>query len=454
MAAKQEQYGITNWRINREPIDAETVHLTYSDMQNKLVPNSIGIIPGAFYGGLITSVTSDSNDAYNGPWYISVNKQNRVSYLAERIPLRSEIDFELYSVLDKPKYTKPEITVQFLSATNGIDLTTVSKAPVIYEDIEVMSSFTPGIKINWPTRTLDNENGTRAYDAVCNPSKPNELLGYSYGVAYNSADQNSGISFWCRGVGKTASYNLNTITRFPKSKVTTEGEYIVFNNIKISYLPASYMYYPQLYNNGRYEFSDGEGETSWFGKGVYIPDTTKYIVNAKWKYYWGFTDKVPENEQQLKSKKSGFLNNSDLTNGTITSTVVGEYYNCKSFWVAFPPEFALAPLTDDIRIQLEQSDGICFDLVSETQKMKLKKMVIHLGDNSTIKEYNVAFFEFECPIGNKSAIISFKIIPIKEVNFVYNINIENGVNVFTESGDNIVIKETSNGPIYDDDIFS
>ena len=95
MAAKQEQYGITNWRINREPIDAETVHLTYSDVQNKLVPNSTGIIPGAFYGGLITSVTSDSNDAYNGPWYISVN-QDKVSYLAERIPLRSEIDFELY----------------------------------------------------------------------------------------------------------------------------------------------------------------------------------------------------------------------------------------------------------------------------------------------------------------------------------------------------------------------
>ena len=407
MGAKQEQYGISNWRINREPIDAETVHLAYSDMQNKLVPNSTGIIPGAFYGGLITSVTNDNNNAYNGPWYISVNKQNRVSYLAERIPVRSEIDFELYSVLEKPKYTKPEMTVQFLSATNGTDLTTVSEAPVIYEDIEVMSSFIPGIKINWPTRTADNENGTRAYDKVCNPSKPNELLGYSYGIAPN------GISFDCLGVHKTVYYNIDEDNpiQFTSYKVIEEGEYVVFDNLQISYLPASYMYYPQFYNNGRYEFSYGEGDTKWFGKGVYVPSTTKYVVNAKWKYYWGLSDKVPENEEQLKSKNSGFLNNSTLPDGTITSTLVGEDYKCKSFWIAFPTEFRSAPLQNGLRIQLELSDGTFFDLVSETQQVQSKTMYIHFGDNSLNKKYTVEFITFEWPIGNKSAIISFKIIP-------------------------------------------
>ena len=455
--ANTQQYGIKNWRIYREPIDGETVHLSYKDIKDRLITNTTGdgTTLGTFYGGLITSVTSDSNKTYNGPWYISYNIENRrVSYLAERIPVRSEIDFELYSVLEKPKYTKPEITVQFLSATNGVGLTTVSKAPVIYEDIEVMSSFTPGIKINWPERTSDNKNGTRAYDAVCNPSKPKELLGYSYGVAYNSGDANSGISFWCRGIGKTASYNLNTIISFPKSKVTTEGEYVIFDNLQISYLPASYMYYPQFYDRGRFEISYGEGETAWFGNGIYIPDTVKYVINVRWKYYWGLSDKAPENEQQLKSKKSGLLNNSNFENGTTTSTLVGEDYNCKSFWIAFPPEFALVSFTNDIRIQLEQPDGTCFDLISETQNMKLKKMNVHLGDNITIKEYNVAFFDFEWPIGNKSAIISFRIVPAEEANTIYKINFEDESHILTQSEDNVLRTESSNNVIYGEDVLS
>lgn len=447
--ANTQQYGIKNWRIYREPIDGETVHLSYQDIKDRLITNNTGdgTTLGTFYGGLITSVTSDSNDAYNGPWYISYDiTNNRVSYLAERIPVRSEIDEELYSVLARPQYTKPEMTVQFLSATNGIDFTAVSKAQAIYEDVEVMSYFTPALKINWPTRTLDNENGTRAYDAVCKPSKPNELLGYSYGVAPN------GISFDCLGVHKTA-YAIDTVISLPRSQVKTEGEYVVFDNLQVSYLPASYMYYPQFYNRGRFEFSYGEGKTAWFGKGIYTPNTTKYVVNARWKYYWGLSEEVPQTEEQLKSKKSGLLNSSSFANGTTTSTLVGEDYNCKSFWVAFPPEFALVSFTNDIRIQLEQPDGTCFDLVSETQKMKLKKMNVHLGDNLTIKEYNVAFFNFEWPIGNKSAIISFRIVPAEEVKIVFNMNLEDGTQILTEYEDATLRTESSNNIIYDDYIF-
>ena len=447
--ANTQQYGIKNWRIYREPIDGEAVHLSYQDIKDRLITNEAGdgTTLGTFYGGLITSVTSDSNDTYNGPWYISYDIiDNRVSYSADRIPVRSEVDYELYSVLARPKYTKPKMTVQFLSATNGIDLTPISKAPAIYEDIEVMTYFTPAFKINWPARTLENENGTRAYDAVCEPSKPNELLGYSYGVATN------GISFDCLGVHNTA-YAIDSVILLPQSQATTEGEYVVFDNLQVSYLPSSYMYYPQFYDRGRFEFSYGEGKNAWFGEGIYIPDTVKYVVNARWKYYWGLSDEVPENEEQLKSKKSGLLNSSNFANGTTTSTLVGKDCNCKSFWIAFPPEFALVSFTNDIRIQLEQPDGTCFDLVSETQKMKLKKMTVHLGDNSTIKEYNVAFFNFEWPIGNKSAIISFRIVPAEEVKIVNIMNLENEVNILTESEDNILRTESSNNVIYDDDVF-
>ena len=67
MGKKQE------WRIYREPIDGEAVHLSYQEIKDKLITNENGdgTTLGTFYGGLITSVTSDSNDTYNGPWYIS-----------------------------------------------------------------------------------------------------------------------------------------------------------------------------------------------------------------------------------------------------------------------------------------------------------------------------------------------------------------------------------------------
>ena len=81
-------------------------------------------------------------------------------------------------------------------------------------------------------------------------------------------------------------------------------------------------------------------------------------------------------------------------------------------------------------------------------------MTVHLGDNYTIKEYNVAFFNFEWPIGNKSAIISFRIVPAEEVKIVYNMNFEDGVHILTESEDNILRTESSNNVIYDDDVFS
>ena len=71
--ANTQQYGIKNWRIYREPIDGEAVHLSYQEIKDKLITNENGdgTTLGTFYGGLITSVTSDSNDTYNGPWYIS-----------------------------------------------------------------------------------------------------------------------------------------------------------------------------------------------------------------------------------------------------------------------------------------------------------------------------------------------------------------------------------------------
>lgn len=447
--ANTQQYGIKNWRIYREPIDGEAVHLTYQEIKDRLITNEAGdgTTLGTFYGGLITSVTSDANAAYNGPWYISYNvhfdaekNKNVVSYSAERIPLKSEIDRILYAILDRPKYTKPKITVQFLSAVNG-EYTTVSQAQTISEDVEIMSSFTPALKINWPARTEDNENGTRAENGIGTPDKPNYLLGYSYGVDENAG----GILYNYLGSSYTA-YSLDILDhpiQFSTYKVTAEGEYVIFDDLKISYLEASYMYYPQLCNIGSYEISYGEGNTMWFGKGIYIPDTVKYVVNAKWKYYWGLTDKVPGNEEQLKSKDSGFLNNSNLTGGTITSTKVGEGYNCKSFWIAYPVEYGLANFNGSVKIQVEKPDGTCFDLISISDKHKIqtKTLNVTLPDN-TKKQYIVDFIDDLTPIGNKYAIISFKIVPSGEVEKVTQISLENGSDIMMTEDERIIITES------------
>ena len=70
MAATQVQCGVTNNRINREPIDSESVVYSYSNLADKLSARS-----GFIYGGLITSVINDEEKEKNGPWYISYNKE-------------------------------------------------------------------------------------------------------------------------------------------------------------------------------------------------------------------------------------------------------------------------------------------------------------------------------------------------------------------------------------------
>ena len=41
--ANTQQYGIKNWRIYREPIDGEAVHLSYQDIKDRLITNNTGV---------------------------------------------------------------------------------------------------------------------------------------------------------------------------------------------------------------------------------------------------------------------------------------------------------------------------------------------------------------------------------------------------------------------------
>ena len=96
MAATHIQSGITNHRINREPLDAETINLSYAGMiENIKTGDNGGTIKGAFYKGLVTTVNEDPDSSYNGLWLITgVRDEERgeYAYSAAKIATKEELD--------------------------------------------------------------------------------------------------------------------------------------------------------------------------------------------------------------------------------------------------------------------------------------------------------------------------------------------------------------------------
>ena len=456
--------GIMHQRIYRGPLDGDTVVNSYQDLVDHITPNGKGgTISGKAFAGAIISVVDDVNAAYNAPYYISYTKSGvpgniTISYQAERILTEGEINSYnsymhdeytrcFYELAERPVYTKPEMTVQFKSAING-DLTTIKNVSTIYEDVEIGSYFRSGVQINWPERT-STQIGTRAASAQQDPTKiDNYLLGYSYGV------QQNGITFLNNGSHSTA-YSLNIVNNGSVTYVDTENEYVIYDNISIAYLRSSYMFYPQWYVAKRFEYSYGEGSTAWFGNGTYIPTTTKYVVTGKYRYYYGFTDKLPMNKADLENGDSALLNDTKFKDGTTTSIIVGAGENKRYFYVAFPSMYAMATYDKyGMRIPLQQPDGVIWDMISHRQNMYLKKMNITLGSNRGEDMYNVAFFDFEdAPIGNPAAVISFRVVPEDAIEAIFVISADDGTIICRDEDDMPSRTETSNNMIYDDKVF-
>ena len=418
-------------RGNPEPLDSSMLYNSYSDLKAEIAKNEKSIV----FAGMYTAVEGNSNKD-NGPYYINSNKE------PERILLKSEAESSynityknmlsyvaktnamLYYMLEQPKYTKPNITVQFLSATNESQLTSILNSETIYEDVEIGTYFTSGIQINWPERRLDNENGTRAYDKIGTPDKPNELLGYSYGV-----NGINGISFKFKGVNKTTSTLDDTIP-FGSYYVNSENSITLFSDISISYLESSYMYYPQFYKNKKYDIAHGENDTKWFDKGVCKPKTQQYIVTGKYRYYWGFSNVLPKSKTDLQKGNTGLLNNTSFSNGTTTSCVVGDGYDKTYFYVAFPGNYYdITEYSDNYQILLEQIDGLVFDLIGHNQQMSSVIIPVTLANSTNTEPYKIAYLNFEYPIGNKSSVVSFRISPKQVSNYIYNMSDDNN-NVF------------------------
>ena len=149
-------------RGNPEPLDSSMLYNSYSDLKEEIAKDATSIA----FAGMYTAVESN-NTAYNGPYYIKSNKQ------PERILLKSEATTSynlayktmlsyvaktntwLYYMLEQPKYTKPNISVQFLSAANNSELTAISNYEAIYEDVEIVPELSPAGKAALEIQSID-----------------------------------------------------------------------------------------------------------------------------------------------------------------------------------------------------------------------------------------------------------------------------------------------------------
>ena len=216
------------------------------------------------------------------------------------------------------------------------------------------------------------------------------------------------------------------------------------------------MYYQQLYDIKKYEYSYGEKNTAWFNKGTYISNA-KYVLKGRYRYYYGFSDTVPMSKEDLQKGYTHLLNPTSVETGTMTTMVVRkENSDKKVFWIAYPTNYGIVNFNDEFKIPITQPDGISFDLISGWQNMKRKILTFPLGSNNTdfVRDYYVVYSEMEFPIGNPSATISFKILPDEIIDYIINITFEDSSPWSPEEDiDKVFVKESSNNIIIDDEIW-
>ena len=353
------------------------------------------------------------------------------------------LDIILSSLLTQPKYTRPDIKVQYKLSTGGFSSATSGNYA---ETVELGTYFYPEFRVVWPTRTQSNASGTRAYDAVCDSSKPNYLLGYSYGVVPSEDSSNPGIYISYNDGGGIEStipnacnktlyaYALDTIYRGATSPCYILGEttYTLFNNLQVSYLPLSYMYFQQLYEKGVYVHAMGLPPKEWISGGMSKLGANS--VTGKLKYFWGFSgdsmnpgNNHPKDRATLRAQKSGWLSVSNtatevqINTGEIGTTNASKY----CLWIAYPDSddsvsnaiitnkhYKLVANSNKFKIEVLMKDGMNFDLVSPDQPVKSSYLDIYLGNSKYTTRYKIAYIDFQKPIGNVNNVIKFSIAPI------------------------------------------
>lgn len=326
-----------------------------------------------------------NGDMYkNGNSHFSGNIYGPISYTyVSSLGETATLDVVLSSLLEPAKYTKPSYTLKFLDGENGPEYGKVNATTY-----DTGNAIEVGSTINlWVDLELYDYNKT----------------GMSYGLAYcifNHDNKNYRYTY----IGK---YNLNV----PPYTFTEEGSHSMTDgqSISLCYQKSSYAYYPQLLKKEVHVIS----KENWFGEGSF--NIGDYKIFAKYRYYCGFSNTLPNNKSDLQNGNSGLLNNTMRSNGTTISCIVGDDgYGKTYFWIAFPSMYVI---DENYNILLEREDGSSSKLISGDKKMKSKTLKIHLGDSTTLtNNYNIAYIEIGSSIGNKNSVVSFKIVPIKSTN--------------------------------------
>lgn len=375
-----------------------------------------------------------------GNSYFHDNIYGPVSYAyVSSLGNTATLDIILSSLLTQPQYTRPNITAKYKGNGGWTSPTT--------ETVELGTYFTPEFQVAWPTRK-NNSSGTRAYDAYCNSSIPNYLLGYSYGVVpkgYKYPDgslaTNNGISIKYNNGGgfedtnpnacnnKYYAYTLDTVYRAATSPCYILGEttYTLFSDLKVTYLPFSYMYFQQLYDKGVYVHAMGLPPKQWLSGGV--ATLGGFNVNGRLKYFWGFSgteykygQNHPKSISALRGPNWGWLPPGIDNNGSYLSANIevntgylGNNANKYCFWIAYPDSddsksnakitrkhYKLVAQSSGFQIKVKPESASEFDLIGATNKLKFDYLDdVTLGKDGYTTRYKIAYIDFQQPIGNE-----------------------------------------------------
>ena len=364
------------------------------------------------------------------------------------------LDVVLSSLLTQPEYTRPDIKVQY-KLSNGKFAT--ERNYDYTETVELGTYFVPEFKIIWPTRK-ESTSGTRAYDAQCDPSVPNYLLGYSYGVVPGNPDLvppiRPGISVSYNDGGEKNNtdpnacnnayyaYGLNTAYKGATSPCYILGEttYTLFSNLKVSYLPFSYMYFQQLYDKGVYVHAMGLPPKEWLKGGVATLGSNQAV--GRLKYFWGFSgteynqgQNYPKTIGDLRGPNWGWLpisSDTTISKGVIeinTKEIGASNASKHCFWIAYPDSndstntikgkhYKLVAQSSSFKIKVKPKAAPESDLIGDINKLKYAYFDnVTLGNTEYKTRYKIAYIDFQSPIGFDTHSIIFKIATKENKNY-------------------------------------
>lgn len=427
-----------------ESIESGDKSTIYSIGDGKSKTQRHNIIDFRKNGDMHKNGTSYFHDDIYGPV-----SNTYVSSLGETATL----DVVLSSLLTQPEYTRPDIKVQY-KLSNGKFAT--ERNYDYTETVELGTYFVPEFKIIWPTRK-ENTSGTRAYDAQCNPSVPNYLLGYSYGVVpknYFANPSPPGISVSYNDGGEKNNtdpnacnnayyaYGLNIAYKGATSPCYILGEttYTLFSNLKVSYLPFSYMYFQQLYDKGVYVHAMGLPPKEWLKGGVATLGSNQAV--GRLKYFWGFSgteynpgQNYPKTTDELRGQKCDWLpisSDTTISKGVIeidTKEIGASNASKHCFWIAYPDSndstniikgkhYKLVAQSSSFKIKVKPKAAQESDLIGDINKLKYAYLDnVTLGNKDYTTRYKIAYIDFQSPIGFDTHSIIFKIATKENKNY-------------------------------------